>query len=433
MTTVSIVIATLDRANSLEATLASLRHLQHDAFEVIVVNGPSTDHTEQVVGAHRDVRMLSNPERNLARSRNIGIEASAGDLVAFIDDDALPEFTWLRDLSASFTDAEVAGAGGPVLDETGMAFQYRYSAVNRLGQPTHRDRIVHPDHCFPGSFTVPYIQGTNMIFRRSALVSVGGFDETYEYFHDETDLCMRLVDAGLVIEQSDRGVVHHKSAASAVRGAGRIVTNWYPIVKNNTYFAHRHARGHRSSTEIDAACRAFGSAVVSEAGRCEVEGLVERGFAEATVQVVARALADGSAAALRRATTRCLTAPDRSIAPTRLPARRTVVICAARSADVDEVARIALAADVVVRVVEASGIQASVELEGETWRHRLAVPSDIAGALVHEVERIQSFAPVDAVITHRATGIRSSSAPVDIEALELPPGWIAGAPPLHIE
>jgi glycosyltransferase involved in cell wall biosynthesis len=72
---------------------------------VIVVEGPSTDGTaERLAALDGAIRRVDNPERNLSRSRNLGIEAAAGDVVAFLDDDAVPEPRWLEDLVAAFED-----------------------------------------------------------------------------------------------------------------------------------------------------------------------------------------------------------------------------------------------------------------------------------------------------------------------------------------
>ena len=75
------------------------------------------------------------PRRHLSKSRNIGIEAAAGEVVAFIDDDAIPEPRWLEDLVAAYDAAEIAGVGGLVYDHTGCKLQYRYSVCDRLGEP----------------------------------------------------------------------------------------------------------------------------------------------------------------------------------------------------------------------------------------------------------------------------------------------------------
>ena len=93
---VSVVICTLNRANGLIETLECLRHQNYDNFEVVVVNGPSTDNTEEVLAPWADrIRLQRCRVPNLSVSRNIGIRAASGEVVAFIDDDALPEFDWI--------------------------------------------------------------------------------------------------------------------------------------------------------------------------------------------------------------------------------------------------------------------------------------------------------------------------------------------------
>jgi len=92
MKSVSIIINTYNRANSLSNALSSLKFLNYSKFEVIVVNGPSTDNTGKVLKKFgNDIKIGNCSERNLSVSRNIGIGIAAGEIVAFLDDDAIPE------------------------------------------------------------------------------------------------------------------------------------------------------------------------------------------------------------------------------------------------------------------------------------------------------------------------------------------------------
>jgi hypothetical protein len=94
------------------------------------------------------------------------------------------------------------------------------------------------------------------LFRRSALEEIGGFDEVYDYFLDETDVCCRLVDAGYLLRQLHHAPVHHKFLPSSIRTPQRVVTNWFPIIKNQTYFAFRHALGAQPEIDVIDRCRA---------------------------------------------------------------------------------------------------------------------------------------------------------------------------------
>src|SRR6266851_526962 len=93
---VSVVIVTLNRASWLSSVLSALRHQNYSPFEIIVVNGPSTDNTEEVLVKYADmIRAGRCLQHNLSTSRNIGIEMAEGDFVAFLDDDAVPDENWL--------------------------------------------------------------------------------------------------------------------------------------------------------------------------------------------------------------------------------------------------------------------------------------------------------------------------------------------------
>lgn len=243
MLSFSIVINTLNRANLLQRTLESFCWLDYSGkFEVIVVNGPSTDQTAQIIDSWLPrIRAGSCDVSNLSVSRNVGICMARGDIVAFIDDDAIPEPEWLTQLAGAYDRAEVAAAGGVVFDPSGYSYQYQYSTGNRLGNANWASKSSTEHLCFPGSYEFPYLQGTNASFRRSVLLEVGGFDEEIEFYLDETELCCRIIDAGYVIRQLPNAYVHHKFAPSHVRDENRITRYRYPVLKNKIYFSFKHA------------------------------------------------------------------------------------------------------------------------------------------------------------------------------------------------
>jgi glucosyl-dolichyl phosphate glucuronosyltransferase len=176
---VTVALCTRDRGAHLAPCLAALAALEPPAggLEVVVVDNGSTDGTAAVVaawaGTDRNRRVLHEPVAGLSRARNRALDEGRGDVVLFLDDDAVPPPGWARNLAAAFDapgPAPVVAAGGPVrlvLPEArprwaGPAVEGWWSALD-LG-PASRD-LDPPDG--------PY--GTNMAVRRAAALAAGGF------------------------------------------------------------------------------------------------------------------------------------------------------------------------------------------------------------------------------------------------------------------
>jgi glycogen(starch) synthase len=243
---VSVVINTDARAESLAQTLAGLDLIDYPAVEVVVVLGPTPDGSLEAISPWRDrIKLVRCPVRNLSLSRNLGIAAAAGDVVAFIDDDAYPEADWLDALVPVFDDPEVGGTGGPVWGHTGGDLQAYYCLSDRFASNARHvtDLSAPLGEVFnaPGTNCLAFALGANALFRREALVQVGGFDEQFEYYLDETDVSYRINDAGWLIRPSSSGYVHHKFLPSDIRGANRAIASRFSVLKNTLYFSLKHA------------------------------------------------------------------------------------------------------------------------------------------------------------------------------------------------
>ncbi len=255
---VSIVICTDGRAEALACTLSSLSYLDFAAFEVIVVCGPTQDGTDKVLQAYDGrIKIALNDKRNLSISRNLGIRLACGDIVAFLDDDAIPEPDWLSEIVTPYQDEAVGASGGFVYGPDGYAYQYRFGTANRFGDANLKWKRPAPEFSFPLSENYPHLLGANSSFRRKALLEVGGFDEEYEYYLDETDVTLRILDAGWKIAQVAGGHVHHKFMPSHIRNDSKVLKNWYPVFKNKIYFCLTHAASRHSMQQIIARCTDF--------------------------------------------------------------------------------------------------------------------------------------------------------------------------------
>jgi glycosyltransferase involved in cell wall biosynthesis len=257
----SVVINTYNRAKSLRQTLEGLAQLDYPLFEIVAVNGPSTDGTAGVLAKFDGrIKVARLAERNLAKSRNIGVAAAAGDIVAFIDDDAYPDSSWLSRLAEGYDREEIAGVGGPTYDHTGYLLQSHSILSDRLGESLTREPgLFDPTLVLsrPYTWLYPRLLGTNSSFRRSHLVEIGGFDEEFDYYLDETDVCLRLIDHGYMIRSLDDGYVYHKFLASHLRTETRVLRDRFSVIKNKVYFAFKHASSTASFSDLSRDLTAF--------------------------------------------------------------------------------------------------------------------------------------------------------------------------------
>jgi glycosyltransferase involved in cell wall biosynthesis len=156
--------------------------------EILVVDNRSTDSTADTArrwseSADVPVRIIDAAARaGEPYARNMGVDAALGELVCFCDADDIVSPTWLAAMARGLTDADYVT--GPVdmhrLNEAWIA--------DVRGTSVTEGRSVMYD-------TVPYAHGCNMGFRRSTLIGIGGFDESYTAACD-LDIAIRMWEAG---------------------------------------------------------------------------------------------------------------------------------------------------------------------------------------------------------------------------------------------
>src|ERR1051326_5381450 len=218
---ISAIVCSRNNARSLEATLRSLTQQQLPPsvnYEVLVVDNDSSDGTAEVaqrfVFAKRAVfRYVMEKRLGLSFARNRGTADARGEIVAFLDDDAVAHPDWLAQLWETYQkDPRAACVGGKV----------------ELRFPPHPLPVWYDARLdgFLSARDLPYLEakserdfphGTNISFRRSTLRQVGGFHPllgarrigNIKLQGDETQLCLRLLRAGMpVIFQPAACVVH---------------------------------------------------------------------------------------------------------------------------------------------------------------------------------------------------------------------------------
>ncbi len=237
---VSLIVANQDRKAELARLVSALRFQRLMPSEIIVVtNLPEADRPESPL----DITWIAAPEGGISAARNAGIAAARGEIVAFCDDDAVPEFGWLEALVPAFSFRGVAAAGGHVRGRNGVSYQSRTTLIDRYGRDWPQYGLGQETHIFPPEKdSVPKTVGTNCAFRRADLTHIGGFDEAFRFFMDEADVNLRLSDAGLQTAIVPEAEVHHGFAASQRRSARRVPTDLFEIGASKAHFCQQHAR-----------------------------------------------------------------------------------------------------------------------------------------------------------------------------------------------
>jgi GT2 family glycosyltransferase len=181
-----------ERWDDLRAAIASLERQTCLPDQIIVVVDHNPDLLERVCAQFSHVIAEGNRfERGLSGSRNTGIELARGDVIAFMDDDAVASSDWLERLAGSFGLPDVMGAGGSIIP--------RWDNGRPRWFPDEFDWVVGCTYRGMPQKTSPVrnLIGCNMALRREVFEKVGGFQAHMGRIGklpvgcEETELCIR--------------------------------------------------------------------------------------------------------------------------------------------------------------------------------------------------------------------------------------------------
>lgn len=223
---VSVIICcySLERFSDVKEAIESVLVQSLKSGEIIVV----VDHNKELFQKLQERRyngiklLLSSGTPGLSAARNVGVEAAGGEIIAFLDDDAVAEKDWLEKLTEAFLNKNVMATGGEALPRWKRGFPPAWFPLEFdfvIGCTNHKRLIIAEDG------EIRNVTGSNMAFRREVFEKAGpwevklGRNETGNVkFNpaggEEAELCLRIKAAfpeGKILF-APQALVHHKVA-----------------------------------------------------------------------------------------------------------------------------------------------------------------------------------------------------------------------------
>ena len=217
---VAVVVSTRNRAQQLAEMLDALAQqtLDPERFEIVIVDDASTDHTPHVLASEssRERLRLHTIRREASGGAAIGREdgwrATEAPIIAFTDDDCVPDPRWLESGLQAVGEnpgAIVQGRTAPRPDE-----------LHKTGPFSRTIDVCELDHAF---------QTTNIFYPRELLERVDGFD-TDAYAGavggEDTDLAWRAIEVGADAVFASDSLVYHAVNVLGARGLLRVASRW---------------------------------------------------------------------------------------------------------------------------------------------------------------------------------------------------------------
>ena len=219
MLDVSVIVVSYNERENIDQCLSSLIRQRYPGknYEIICVDNGSDDGTQKIILDYgrqfSKLRLIDNPVRGIAGSRNLGIMNAAYDMVAFIDADCEAPEDWIMELVRGYEKyspqvSRLAAVGGSNLAPSFHSEFYNVLAIF-LNTYFGSHGSVQGMH-FNNDRSVSHLPTVNILYSKKALLSVGGFDVTLANIGEDQDISYRLLDRGYSFYYLSRPAVLHR-------------------------------------------------------------------------------------------------------------------------------------------------------------------------------------------------------------------------------
>lgn len=204
---ISVIIPTYNRQKILSRCLAALCSQTYPhPFEIIIVNDGGKDHTEEFVrekqSHHKNISYYFKENGGASSARNYGVKKAKGKIIAFVDDDCIPNPSWLENIARSFRDSKILVVQGNITyPKTKNPFIYTSKIVNEIAADI---RIKNDIALFIGT--------GNYAIRKSFLEKHALFLDEFLVTREDEDL-FRRIDKLSTVHYIENPVLHFCSSS----------------------------------------------------------------------------------------------------------------------------------------------------------------------------------------------------------------------------
>jgi glycosyltransferase involved in cell wall biosynthesis len=207
MPELSVIVPVWNGEKTLSFCLEALagQTVAEDKYEVIIIDDGSTDRTAKIADQF-SVVYHRQENQGPAAARNKGVSLAKGGLVFFTDADCAPDPDWLKEMTAPFSDPEVAAAKGTYRTE-------QKGIVARFSQLEFEERFA----MLAKQSSIDMVDTYSAGFRKEIFQALGGFDTRFpEANNEDTEFSYRMAEQGHCMVFAPRAVVRHLSHPDSI-------------------------------------------------------------------------------------------------------------------------------------------------------------------------------------------------------------------------
>jgi len=224
---VTVAIPCYNGSRYIGAVIESVLGQSRPADEVLVVDDGSTDGSVEIISRYPVGLICHKSNQGVAAARNSAIEAATGDVILFIDADAVADANLLAVLLSGYNAPEIGGVGGQGVEVNVRSLADRWRRKHAIQSHGEKPRDVE------------FLFGLCMSFRVDALREIGGFNPAFRTNAEDMDVSFRLKRAGYRLRYLPDAKVYHQRTddeASLVRA----ITAWYEAAYRARWVNNAH-------------------------------------------------------------------------------------------------------------------------------------------------------------------------------------------------